>query len=232
MQTAKHKRLIDIETRYCLQCRYPLRGLSEHRCPECGKRFDPADPKTTAGKPQRSYRPGSLVLLAHLLPLVTLVLALTFLNSRHWAWRWSEFQDYAPLLLVVTCVVAATLPRPFAIRSRLACLTPLLFAFALYFIHIMYGQYHSRPSNLVSDFLLRGISLLPLLILTGLTSWSMIATKRYVQSLNSSLRYRATFAFLLWIVTMFSLSWILAEHWVRHEFVDYWSYWFWKPQRW
>jgi hypothetical protein len=25
----------------CPQCRYPLRGLPEHRCPECGTRFDP-----------------------------------------------------------------------------------------------------------------------------------------------------------------------------------------------
>jgi hypothetical protein len=27
----------------CLGCGYPLRGLSEHRCPECGRGFDPQD---------------------------------------------------------------------------------------------------------------------------------------------------------------------------------------------
>lgn len=30
----------------CLGCDYPLRGLSEPRCPECGRPFDPADPAT------------------------------------------------------------------------------------------------------------------------------------------------------------------------------------------
>ena len=30
----------------CLQCKYPLRGLDQARCPECGKAFDPNDPLT------------------------------------------------------------------------------------------------------------------------------------------------------------------------------------------
>lgn len=30
----------------CLGCRYPLAGLAEQRCPECGREFDPRDPST------------------------------------------------------------------------------------------------------------------------------------------------------------------------------------------
>ena len=30
----------------CLTCDYDLRGLSENRCPECGREFDPADATT------------------------------------------------------------------------------------------------------------------------------------------------------------------------------------------
>lgn len=30
----------------CLSCGYSLDGLHEHRCPECGKTFDPDDPLT------------------------------------------------------------------------------------------------------------------------------------------------------------------------------------------
>ena len=31
---------------HCLTCHYNLRNLVEHRCPECGRAFDPSDPKT------------------------------------------------------------------------------------------------------------------------------------------------------------------------------------------
>ena len=32
--------------RYCRSCQYDLAGLDAGRCPECGRPFDPADPKT------------------------------------------------------------------------------------------------------------------------------------------------------------------------------------------
>jgi hypothetical protein len=32
----------------CLSCNYDLRDLPEHRCPECGRDFDPNDPRTFA----------------------------------------------------------------------------------------------------------------------------------------------------------------------------------------
>jgi len=36
----------------CLDCNYPLRGLAEPRCPECGRAFDPADAHTfNPGRP-------------------------------------------------------------------------------------------------------------------------------------------------------------------------------------
>jgi hypothetical protein len=36
----------------CLGCNYPLRGLREFRCPECGREFDPDDPWTmNIGRP-------------------------------------------------------------------------------------------------------------------------------------------------------------------------------------
>jgi len=30
----------------CLSCDYELSGLTEHRCPECGRGFDPEDART------------------------------------------------------------------------------------------------------------------------------------------------------------------------------------------
>ena len=35
----------------CKSCYYPLKKLPNHRCPECGREFDPNDPSTF-------YQPG------------------------------------------------------------------------------------------------------------------------------------------------------------------------------
>lgn len=32
--------------RHCIDCSYDLRALTEPRCPECGRAFDPDDPAT------------------------------------------------------------------------------------------------------------------------------------------------------------------------------------------
>ncbi|HYE19808.1 MAG TPA: hypothetical protein VEA69_15265 [Tepidisphaeraceae bacterium] len=40
---------------YCLDCFYDLRGLPEPRCPECGRRFDPARRGTVSRTPYRDF---------------------------------------------------------------------------------------------------------------------------------------------------------------------------------
>ncbi len=42
-------------TMYCRRCRYVLDGLSDHRCPECGRPFDPANRQTYRTKPRRRW---------------------------------------------------------------------------------------------------------------------------------------------------------------------------------
>lgn len=63
---------------YCLTCDYDLRALPEHRCPECGRAFDPSRPDTFARKPPPA--PGfpmwAAVAVASY-PLVVLTLFLT-----------------------------------------------------------------------------------------------------------------------------------------------------------
>jgi hypothetical protein len=42
---------------FCLSCGYPLNQLPEHRCPECGRAFDPANPRTLSlGYPLKSWQ--------------------------------------------------------------------------------------------------------------------------------------------------------------------------------
>lgn len=45
-----------LDNALCLRCNYPLRGLCSTRCPECGRDFDPADPRTfNAGIPEGRF---------------------------------------------------------------------------------------------------------------------------------------------------------------------------------
>ena len=40
---------------FCRTCGYCLYGLTVNRCPECGKEFDPADPRTFRTRPRRLW---------------------------------------------------------------------------------------------------------------------------------------------------------------------------------
>jgi len=64
----------------CLSCKYDLRNLSENRCPECGRVFDPNDPLTflpDAG----DRRPIGWIMIWLLVCIVALVLITLYLNA-------------------------------------------------------------------------------------------------------------------------------------------------------
>src|ERR1035441_10641934 len=45
------------EPTFCIGCGYMLRQLPSNRCPECGRAFDPADPRTMSiGRPLRWWQ--------------------------------------------------------------------------------------------------------------------------------------------------------------------------------
>lgn len=63
----------------CLSCGYVLLGLTDTRCPECGRAFDPKDPRTFSTKPLfvrwKFWLPGVAFALAGGLVLYVLILA-------------------------------------------------------------------------------------------------------------------------------------------------------------
>lgn len=59
----------------CKACGYDLRSLPEHRCPECGRRFDPDNPRTFLTKPVSGRGPLVRAIIGVILVSAPLMLA-------------------------------------------------------------------------------------------------------------------------------------------------------------
>lgn len=94
---------------HCLDCGYALDGLTEHRCPECGRAFDPADEKTwrpwyeidARGKRQAPWRKPVLIGLL----VFVLFIAIDWLtpgSASPWlSWLVVAVWIIVPLMLVI-----------------------------------------------------------------------------------------------------------------------------------
>jgi hypothetical protein len=88
----------------CLGCQYDLKHLAQHRCPECGKTFDPGDPATfdPSRTPIWSLKIDLFVLLASAAAPLIVLWALLGL-----AWgRWLHFASLIVSLVLVATVTA------------------------------------------------------------------------------------------------------------------------------
>ena len=76
------------EQGFCLGCGYALRGLTETRCPECGRAFDPFDPRTmrVPGFPKRPPpKPLPFAVVIVLWSVLAALLMLVGMLSSTWA---------------------------------------------------------------------------------------------------------------------------------------------------
>lgn len=80
---------------YCRRCGYALAGLTEPRCPECGRAFDPNDPRTVARRPDQWHRSLRNRRAAVVLGLLAAALV-SFYTWLYLGWR-SERQAIAAL---------------------------------------------------------------------------------------------------------------------------------------
>ena len=96
----------------CRQCHYRLENLTERRCPECGRGFDPHDEATfDAGKLEPStwftfYRTSACVFAAI---LVALSLALRWLSGwQHWSLTFQGALLFAIVMMLGIWLLKAT----------------------------------------------------------------------------------------------------------------------------
>ena len=101
--------------RFCRQCAYPLIGLPENRCPECGQVFNLDDPKTYATDPRPQPKVTSII-CAYLVTLfAALVLTQLFdwgqdMKQRYWIALSVIGGLAAPLALFIVFVGDSAMP--------------------------------------------------------------------------------------------------------------------------
>ena len=113
----------------CKICHYPLQGLTDHRCPECGNTFDPNDPSSLARKDECSV---ALLIAGIVLAQLTLVVVYvcsyySYLYPLDPAERYSQQSVMAAMFAAGATIVALILMTllcllVFAIRKTMSIL--------------------------------------------------------------------------------------------------------------
>ena len=98
----------------CLSCKYDLRNLAgpPHRCPECGREFDPNDPATFAPRKRLTIKPWHLIAcLAFLLFLLSNAIVNSYdrMQSGNFSymWKWAAAGAFDIALIVLAVYLFA-----------------------------------------------------------------------------------------------------------------------------
>jgi hypothetical protein len=125
------------ETMYCLSCGYDLHGLPEHRCPECGRAFDPDDSATFLC----SQVNGRKCLVLALLGVFGMIGAIMMAALLGWAFPgqirgWMALSVFAAGLVTTAIALGVSIKRlrqpPAAVAHRNALLAALVISLLPY----------------------------------------------------------------------------------------------------
>jgi hypothetical protein len=102
----------------CKACRYSLKNLTEHRCPECGREFDPSDPNTfdPAGFAPQTSHVWALTAATYLAAWACAFIVVQTLPTSHPRLAVVVFASIAALAL--TAVILPFVLIPFALISN------------------------------------------------------------------------------------------------------------------
>jgi hypothetical protein len=100
------------DTAVCLQCGYSLRGLPEPRCPECGRAFDPADPRTFGPRSSTRWFQGwdapPPQWQAYVLALFSILPIVYFSSPVRLAAAWPRHRSFGESVLLLASVLLPT----------------------------------------------------------------------------------------------------------------------------
>ena len=128
-------------TKYCRQCRYILDGLRDHRCPECGLRFNPNDPATYLTTPRRTLLQGILKKATRAWAIVPAVWLVTFILP---------FLSVLVIPIMATGVVFNLLQRRFVHIAVILIISPFALSYAQGVIDYLDGSARIRGMGLPS----------------------------------------------------------------------------------
>src|SRR5688572_6085536 len=95
----------------CIACHYSLTNLTEHRCPECGRKFDPHDLNTFEQEAVRQFPKIAHVLVFAVCSFVGTIALLTYLDRGHQLKpSATALKTVTSLAITVCLVIVASIP--------------------------------------------------------------------------------------------------------------------------
>lgn len=199
---------------FCMDCSYPLRGLANHECPECGRAFDPKDPSTyspTASRWSLQIPYDAICAMIFAIPMAVVLIEAWIGSLQHWWWRHGDLNGLVtpPFVLGLVSIIVCQY-----VSDRKPPHTDTYTAIATGIGLLVLAGDGREMTVFVLAFSMAFIAVLVVRAWTRRAWWS---------------RRLAVLAVLVGCLGWLSVFSQVPLH--RADFYDYWTYWFWTSQR-